>query len=365
MMPSSPFLLCTCQHGAEAALKDEVAGVWPDSRFSYSRPGFVTFKLTSGEFHVNELPPLVFALRAAVSLEKITGDDTDALAAGLADQWRQGRFDHVHIFGRVHSNPHHEADGISADAAAEQAVRRAVVDLPAEALQAARPDKLVLDCVRVAEGEWWLGAHRAVDPATRWIGGVWSGETADELVSRAYLKMAEALDWSRLPLAAGDRVAEIGCSPGGASQLLLERGAQVLGVDPADVDPRVAAHPHFRHAKKRGADMRVRDLRDIRWLTVDINVAPEYTLTTVERIATHDAVPLRGIVMNLKLLDWKLAAQLPDYLHRVRDWGFDLVMARQLSHNRQEVCVVATRKSVFKRRRQRKVVVENRPPASE
>ena len=39
------FLFATCQVGAEAALKAEMAHRWPGFRFAYSRPGFLTFKL--------------------------------------------------------------------------------------------------------------------------------------------------------------------------------------------------------------------------------------------------------------------------------------------------------------------------------
>jgi hypothetical protein len=31
----------------------------------------------------------------------------------------------------------------------------------------------------------------------------------------------------------------------------------------------------------------------------------------------------------------------PAYLERVRSWGFNQVSARQLQHNRQEICVAA------------------------
>ena len=44
--PAMPeFVFATCQFGAEAALKDEIARDVPALRFAYSRPGFLTFKL--------------------------------------------------------------------------------------------------------------------------------------------------------------------------------------------------------------------------------------------------------------------------------------------------------------------------------
>ena len=48
MDPTAQFIFTVCQIGTESALKDEIAREWPDFRFSYSRPGFVTFKLPEG-----------------------------------------------------------------------------------------------------------------------------------------------------------------------------------------------------------------------------------------------------------------------------------------------------------------------------
>jgi 23S rRNA (cytidine2498-2'-O)-methyltransferase len=163
------------------------------------------------------------------------------------------------------------------------------------------------------------------------------------MVSRAYLKMSEALDWSRLPIQRGHRAAEIGCAPGGASQALLDRGLHVLGIDPASVAPVVVANPNFVHLKMRGSDVRRRVFRGIRWLFADMNVPPQTALTTLQGIVTHGDVHIRGLVTNLKLPDWQLTEEVPLYLARVRSWGFPHTAARQLGHNRQEICIAAQR----------------------
>ena len=146
-----------------------------------------------------------------------------------------------------------------------------------------------------------------------------------------------------MPLRAGELWAEIGSAPGGASQALLGHGLKVIGIDPAEMDPAVLANPNFTHWRKRGRRP-AREYRGVKVLTADINVAPNYTLDTVENIVTHPEVNIRGLLLTLKLLEWKLAEQLAEYLDRVRSWGFTQVKARQLHHNRQEVCVAAKRK---------------------
>jgi 23S rRNA (cytidine2498-2'-O)-methyltransferase len=133
----------------------------------------------------------------------------------------------------------------------------------------------------------------------------------------------------------------------------LARGYNVIGIDPAEMDPAVLAHPNFTHIRRRAVQVRRRDLRKVRWLMADMNVAPGYTLDVVESIVTHPEVNVRGMLLTLKLFEWKLAGELPAWLDRIRSWGYNVVRARQLQHNRQEVCVAALEKpfvrKVFRR----------------
>jgi 23S rRNA (cytidine2498-2'-O)-methyltransferase len=214
----------------------------------------------------------------------------------------------------------------------------------------ARRGDRVLDCVLVEPNEWWLGWHIAAAPPSCWPGGVPLIDQQSEVISRAYYKLHEALAWSRLPLRAGDCCAEIGCAPGGAAQALLERGLFVVGIDPAEVDELVREHPHFRHLRKRVAMVKRREFRDVKWLIVDANIAPKNTLDDVEAIVTHRDVHVRGMIVTLKLSDWKGLGSLPAYVERVGGWGFDDVITRQLAFNRQEICLAARRRSRAGRR---------------
>jgi 23S rRNA (cytidine2498-2'-O)-methyltransferase len=161
--------------------------------------------------------------------------------------------------------------------------------------------------------------------------------------------MEEALAWSRLPIKRGDLCAELGVAPGGSAQALLVRGISVLGIDPAEVDPRLHAYPGFTHVLKRAADMRRREFRGVRWLCADSNVAPPSTLKDVEDIVTHRSVHICGLLLTLKLLEWEFANDIPEYVARIRGWGYEYVRCRQLSLNRQEFCVAALRRRSLRR----------------
>jgi 23S rRNA (cytidine2498-2'-O)-methyltransferase len=360
------FVFMTCRAGAESAVKEEVARIEPDWRFSYSRPGFVTFKC-AGERPVDERRLAernwTFAHSHGVSLGRVVGERLAELAASV---WNQpvvaslaadGGFAAIHVWhvGRstecVDDKPYAQPLCDAIDGALRHTVPEWGSNLRAtsDIRRPARRNGRVLDVMVLAPGEWWIGYHRAVRRHERWAGGTIPVKLPEHAVSRAYMKMVEALAWSDLPLALGDECVEIGCAPGGASQALLERGLFVTGIDPAEVDPAVLAHPRFRHLKKRGKDVRRKEFEGVRWLVADMNIAPETTLSEVETIVTHPGLAFRGLVLTLKFSDWNLAARLPEFTARVRGWGFRDVRARQLTSGGQEVCLVALKRKALRR----------------
>ncbi len=350
-----PFLFAACQPGSEAMLKQEVARRHPDLRFSFSRPGFVTFRASDQTVHGELQLRSVFARTWGVSLGKVRGSDETVLAR---DAWHAlersfphgelAHFQHLHVWPRerllVGDEDFDASAAPAGSAAGEQllAARPRLAGWTPLINECATRGARVLDCVLVEPSEWWLGWHRADSPETCWPGGIPLLEPPAQMISRAYLKIEEALRWSELPVHEGDRIAEIGSAPGGACQALLARGCAVTGIDPAEMDARVLADKRFTHVRARAKDLPRAAFRDFRWLVSDANVAPNYTLDTVEAIVTSRETRIEGLVLTLKLTDRRYAAQLPLYHKRIRQWGYAHVRARQLAFNRQEVCVIAT-----------------------
>jgi 23S rRNA (cytidine2498-2'-O)-methyltransferase len=348
---SARFLFVVTQAGAERPLKNEIAREHPELRFAFSRPGFVTFR-------VPDEPRRDFALRSVFartwgySLGKVGGADDAQLAR---EAWRlvgerrlDGPIRHVHVWQRERRLPGDEGYDGAADELArslgalliEQQPERAE---PPNVNSVAPVGDLVLDCVLVERNEWWLGWHSAASPETRWPGGVPLLAVPQRVISRAYLKIAEALEWSELPVAAGDRCVEIGSSPGGSCFALLERGLLVTGIDPAEMDPEVLAHPNFTHLRARAKDVKRSVFRECRWLVMDANVAPNYTLDTLDGVLNQGGARPEGLVLTLKLTDPAFAEKLPPLADRLRGYGYRRVRMRQLAFNRQEVCAVVDR----------------------
>jgi 23S rRNA (cytidine2498-2'-O)-methyltransferase len=349
-MDQPRFIFTTCQTGAQGALKEELAREYPDVVAAFSRPGLVTFKLPpttdvlpGQRFHS------VFARTQGESLGTVRAESVEACAAAAKTLLSGTKYQEVHIWQRGDRDASLVLPAATALASELQlAAPEQNQDAPAIRLSpsTSEPGKRarVVDCLVVDPQQWLLGTHEIDGPETRWPGGIYNRVPPETMVSRAYLKMDEALAWSQLPVKNSDVVAEIGCAPGGASQALLERGLVVQGVDPAMVDERILANPRFIHIRKRGHEVKRREFRKTHWLTADLNVAPRYTLDTVEEIVTHRDVDIRGMLLTLKLLEWKLAAEIPAYLDRIKKWGYRRVQARQLYHNRQEICVAAFRR---------------------
>ncbi len=353
------FLFVTCQIGAERAVKGELAREWPEFRPAFSRPGFLTFKLPEnhhlyGDFDLRS----VFARSYGFSLGTVQGEGLDELARGAWEIYGPRQLQRIHVWMRDSAAPGQRngklsipptpsligSNAIGSDVEARDAIRRHCPrpDLLADdPQQPGRPGEFVMDCILVEPDRWCVGYHRAGAVPSRWPGGIMPLELPPQAVSRAWLKMEEALRWSEFPIAKGARWAELGSAPGGSSQALLQRGMEVVGIDPAEMDPAVLAHPQFTHIRRRAIAVRRRQFRKIRWLAADMNVAPGCTLDAVEEIVTHCEVNIRGLLLTLKLPDWKLAEQLPQYIARIRGWGYNVVYGRQLIHNRQEVCVAA------------------------
>lgn len=351
-----PFVFAVCQAGAEAALKNEISRRHPELRLAFSRPGFVTFKTPDtrgfvGNFQLKS----VFARTWGHSIGKVTGTDGTKMSSEYqellssylnTDQLAAAR--HLHVWERDRYLPGSRGfePGVSvlaAEIGAMLETEQNDVSTPRRVNEVPDPGDLVIDCVLVEPGEWWIGWHVADQGPSCWPGGVPMIDLPEHAVSRTWLKMAEGLRWSGLPVKAGDSIVEIGSSPGGSCQALLALGLKVTGIDPAEMDESLTNEAGFTHVRGRAKEMPRRLFSTFRWLASDASAVPNYSLDTIEAIVSHPSVNLKGLLLTLKLTDWKLADQIPLYHKRIRSWGYQNVRSRQLAFNRREICVAATK----------------------
>ncbi len=389
------YLFVTCQAGMESLVKAEYLAQVPTARLAFSRRGIVTFKLPDkSDASVAVVPmgilPRTFGTSLVHVQAKSESDPSDAREEPVhsrigareflellqdvdrfvespttsnliqrtieaVERTQQGPWDGLHLWAR---------DGLLP---ATNWSRIPNLELPigwqrfslrlTEALQKksllcsncrcndnAEIGQRILDLCLVEPTQLIVGQHQVRHRFQRWSGGVIPPvPTAVAPVSRAYFKIREAVSWAGLNIRPGQTGVEIGSAPGGSCQWLLEQGLQVIGIDPADIDPIVANHPNFTHIRRRGREVKRNDLKKCDWLLSDANLPPNYVLDTIEDLVRHPLVKPRGLVLTLKLPDTKLLEHWHDWTTRVASWGFTKTRGRQLVFNRQEVCLVATR----------------------
>ncbi|MGB7328320.1 MAG: SAM-dependent methyltransferase [Rubripirellula sp.] len=341
--PSPSFAMITCAHGAEQAVKQSIA---PEGwRLAFSRPGFVTAKHDTSQ----TLPTGTFIRTVASSIGQSKNELGSAQIVKLISSLEAADpaarpFDQLHVWskdrvaiGRFDFEPGLDevANAISEEIYAAISEKWLRCDAPN---RIAEPGERVLDVVLVEPSHWFFGTHSATVWSTRWPGGVQPIDPAEEPVSRAYYKAAEAITWSGFDLQPGDLAVEIGSAPGGSCGRLLELGLRVIGVDPAEMDPRIAEHPRFRHIQARGGDLPRREFRGAKWLLVDSNVKPDQTLVTVGNMVTNRQSDFCGLLITLKLVDYDASTSIDRWRSKVESWNPKSIEIRQLARNKCEVC---------------------------
>lgn len=355
------FAFVLCQQGTEPALKSRWIKESGHLRLAFSRPGLLTLKID--EDFAADRPEETSATRellsqlsqdwlirlAGLALGPIRGELAEAMvdqALALAgSDWHA-----VHVFQRDADLPGMngfepgptelclEIGKIFAKRMAENSPSKAArINFEAELGQR------ILDIVLIEPDHWLVGYHYANQPHERWPGGAYQVPSPNQMISRAYRKMAEAIAWSGFPIQPGDWFVEIGSSPGGACQRLLDLGLRVTGIDPAEMDPLLLNNPRFEHWRGKSSAMRRKMYSKFRWLAADANVAPNYTLDCVEDIVSYKTSRIEGLLLTLKLSSYDLAEHMDEYVQRVRSWGYDRVSVRQLASNRRECCLAAQR----------------------
>jgi 23S rRNA (cytidine2498-2'-O)-methyltransferase len=355
----SQFAFVACQVGAERTIFQHLTPPHGPWKKAFSRPGFVTLKLEDGEVATPDspstteptLPISPFVRTTGWGLGHVSGNSVEELAEATCQKLDSPQWDAVHFWHRDPTVPGwngYEPGTADEDQTALSAIKVAWQNkFPQPAMPplnvVATGGEKILDIIAVESNQWWIGYHTAHDRPSGWPGGVLPIHRPSNMISRAYLKMTEAIAWSRFDWQPGDHVVEIGSSPGGSCQRLLEIGLNVTGIDPAEMHESLMIHPNFTHWRGKAAQLKRKMFRKFRWLTADANVAASYTLDAVEAVVTYPGVNIEGMLLTLKMSEWSQASDISLHIARIKSWGFPLVSIRQLAYNRREVCVAASR----------------------
>ncbi|MGH2532305.1 MAG: SAM-dependent methyltransferase [Thermomicrobiales bacterium] len=188
-----------------------------------------------------------------------------------------------------------------------------------------------------------LGCNRSADALADWPGGRVRLARNDQQVSRAELKLDELVKVFDLALPATGTALDLGASPGGWTRITRQRGFTVWAVDPGDLDPRVASDPGVHHARTTAGPFLAATDRTFDLIFNDMRMTPARSCTVMLDAAKR--LSAGGLaVLTLKITPRDAFRTVRESL-RTLERAYEIVHARQLYHNRNEVTVVARRRS--------------------
>lgn len=205
---------------------------------------------------------------------------------------------------------------------------------------------------KAAELGGWLGQVCLIGPGVAVVGRVRAREAlslspggrarmkrTEANPSRAAMKLDEAIEWYGVSPGKGDLCVDLGSAPGGWTRRLVERGARVWSVDPANLAPDVLKMARVKHIKQSAFEFMPDEPVD--WLFCDMAWRPLEVAQLLAKWARKGWAA--QLVANIKL---PMKDKLPTVLrarHTLEDGGWKQVRMRQLYHDRDEVTVTARR----------------------
>ena len=348
---TSEFVFGTCRAGSEADMKAQAMSRRQlPLKPSFMRPQLVTFKSPQPQGGDFVLPSL-FARVSGISLGMFATEKE--LAARVVELFADKK-PHLHVFPRVTPE-----NGVSDEEwACVDAIRNAIVTALKEADFALntsrRPSEKdwVVDVIVGDEGEkLFLGAHRHGPRHHPLAGALSRVQLPPDVPSRAYLKLEQALMLAGLdgPKALpGKNALELGSAPGGATYALLKRGVNVIGVDTAEMDPRVlevsgkkgcGTFTHLPMTVGQCLHERPPLPRPIHLIVADMNMAPQVMLHYIEKLQAR--LQARILILTLKINDPVVRRGLTRMIKLMENYLPSPIRAAQLPANRDEICVVA------------------------
>jgi 23S rRNA (cytidine2498-2'-O)-methyltransferase len=211
--------------------------------------------------------------------------------------------------------------------------------LGARGIEVTRAEQDVVVSCFVGRKAVVLGVNRLADSLSDWPGGRMRLARSDERVSRSEFKLEEAIQTFNLQLPDGGKALDLGASPGGWTRILRQYGQEVWSVDPGDLDRRVAADRRVHHVATTAGEFFRRN--QTRFEVVVNDMRMDQVLSARVML---DAVPHlhRGA---LAIVTLKGGGRYPlDAARRGIDVlrkEYDVLHARQLHHNRNELTVIA------------------------
>jgi 23S rRNA (cytidine2498-2'-O)-methyltransferase len=214
-----------------------------------------------------------------------------------------------------------------------------------------REPQEILSVVCVGE-KAYLGLSPAELNLSSWPGGMRRFAKRPEQISRAELKLQEALEVFGVKLPSEGEALDLGAAPGGWTRLLLEAGLRVTAIDPASLDPRLEAYgPRLTHLRTYAENFLQSALADkakrghYKVIASDLRMDAAQSARLIVEYAP--LLARDGLIFTTLKLPHETPKLKPAHLAEqalaILKATYSTVQARQLFHNRQEITVFLQR----------------------
>lgn len=202
-----------------------------------------------------------------------------------------------------------------------------------------QPDVII--SIYAADERLYAGIGTPKELLSDWPGGAVRFLREEGQISRAKFKLLEAERTFGISYSDYSHALDIGAAPGGWTSLLLERDLRVTAVDPADMHPSLKGHPSLIHLKMNASEVKLAP-GSFDLLVCDMSWSPMLMSRLV--LDLKEALkPGAAAVITIKLMHKKPLQTIREVKERL-ETGFQILGARQLFHNREEITLFLKKK---------------------
>lgn len=269
-----PFLLVTCPRGWEAEARQELRRLLPEARVESLYIGGNIIAQPTGSLDealdaIRGADTFVIAHVTPVTLRMQIGPEREWLAAMRQAAAQLPPPDLERSF-MVHVNRRGRHQFRSSDVALT--VADAFVGDSGPPVDLEHPEQVL--SVDIFQDLCFMGMNEAGNLLRKELKRMRRWAPGERPISRAELKLREAIEEFDLHIPADGRALDLGAAPGGWTRVLAGEMSEVVAVDPADLDERVTALENVTHLRCRTEELDPDQVGRFDLLTNDMNLAP-------------------------------------------------------------------------------------------
>ncbi|HSQ97918.1 MAG TPA: SAM-dependent methyltransferase [Rickettsiales bacterium] len=190
----------------------------------------------------------------------------------------------------------------------------------------------------IFENKVYFGVSTIKESLSSWPLGECRFKYEEEQVSRAEFKLLEALEYFNIDLSKYKNAIDLGAAPGGWTRILLNKGLNVIAVDPAELDNNLTKNKNLYHYRGLSQDFFRKNKNKFDIIVNDMKVDTKKSIQITEEAMRY--LNKNGVViMTLKLNPNREFEEVKECMKIISE-KYNIVGVHQLFHNRSEATII-------------------------